>query len=277
MEKLWRDEHYFSAAFSVCLSECPTFSQKKLCCWSGCWVTVSAAVASGDNPPPPQSLRRGCHGNRDKRPQLVLRLCRPGNRCQQPCQLWGNRDADVSSVESTEGWLECGINFFFCLSLSLSLSLSMFLPFHSSFLLLHASFSLFFLPPSFPFSGEEAHHRPVRGPERWTQPDLLARGPLWSHPGMDFYFSLTLTCTNTWLLCHLLFQVTLCSRLTHYWWQSWTTWHFITSMSVNRVASFWAPAVWLMPTRWCKSLSPDSDRQAGPPRDAGWFRGRQVD
>ena len=179
--------------------------------------------------------------------------------------------ADVSSVESTEGWLECGINFFFCLSLSLSL------PFHSSFLLLHASFSLSFLPPSFPFSGEEAHHRPVRGPERWTQPDLLARGPLWSHPGMDFYFSLTLTCTNTWLLCHLLFQVTLCSRLTHYWWHSWTTWHFITSMSVNRVASVWAPAVWLMPTRWCKSLSPDSDRQAGPPRDAGWFRGRQVD
>lgn len=177
--------------------------------------------------------------------------------------------ADVSSVESTEGWLECGINFFF-------LSLSVFLPFHSSSFTLPSPF-LFCL--SFPFSGEEAHHRPVRGPERWTQPDLLARGPLWSHPGMDFYSSLTLSPAQTHDYCVIYYsslKVTLCSRLTRNWWQSWTTWRFITSMSVNRVASVWAPAVWLMPTRWCKSLSPNSDRQAGPPRDTGWFRGRQV-
>lgn len=33
------------------------------------------------------------------------------------------------------------------------------------------------------FPGEKAHHRPVRGPEGWAQPDFSARGPLWSHPG----------------------------------------------------------------------------------------------
>lgn len=41
--------------------------------------------------------------------------------------------------------------------------------------------------PLFLFSGEEAHLRPVRGPEGWTQPHFVARGPLRSHPGMAFY------------------------------------------------------------------------------------------
>lgn len=83
---------------------------------------------------------------------------------------------DVNSVESTEGWLQCKINFFF-----------FFLPVH--FLSVPAP-SLLYIPAS--LLGEEAHHRPVWGPERWTQPDFLAGSPLWSHPGKGF-LSLTHT------------------------------------------------------------------------------------
>lgn len=36
------------------------------------------------------------------------------------------------------------------------------------------------------FLGEEAHHRPVWGPEGWTQLDLPAWGSLWSYLGMIF-------------------------------------------------------------------------------------------
>ena len=38
---------------------------------------------------------------------------------------------------------------------------------------------------SLSLSGEEAHHRPVRRLEGWTQPHLPAGGPLWSHLGMN--------------------------------------------------------------------------------------------
>lgn len=89
---------------------------------------------------------------------------------------------DVNSVESTEGWLQRKINsFFFSFSLY-------FLLFISCLSLLPLSF--LYIPAS--LLGEEAHHRPVRGPERWTQPDFLAGSPLWSHPGKGF-LSLTHT------------------------------------------------------------------------------------
>lgn len=54
------------------------------------WVTVSV-TASSDDPLPPWFISRQHHGNGDKRAQLVLHLCWPGNRCHQACQLWGNR------------------------------------------------------------------------------------------------------------------------------------------------------------------------------------------
>lgn len=66
----------------------------------------------------------------------------------------------------------------------LTLFLSVFFPSFPSPLL--PSLSLCCILP-FNVSGEEAHHRPVRGPEGWTQPDFLVRGPLWSHSGMDAY------------------------------------------------------------------------------------------
>lgn len=48
-------------------------------------------------------------------------------------------------------------------------------------------------------SGEEAHHRPVRRPEGWTQPDLSAGGPLRSHPGRTLPPLSPLQVFNLWV------------------------------------------------------------------------------
>lgn len=105
--------------------------------------------------------------------------------------------ADVSSVESTEGWLECGINFFF-----FSLCVSPF-----PFLFLHPSFSLPFLPV-IPFlrwgSTSQTCTRTWEMDTTWSP---CSRSSLESPWYGLLFLSHALTCTNTWLLCHLLFQL----------------------------------------------------------------------
>lgn len=137
-----------------------------------------SVTASSDDPLPPWFISRQHHGNGDKRAQLVLHLCWPGNRCHQACQLWGNRPDRCQQRD------DCSVKLtFFFLSPFSSSSL-----FISCLSLLPLSF--LYIPAS--LLGEEAHHRPVWGPERWTQPDFLAGSPLWSHPGKGF-LSLTHT------------------------------------------------------------------------------------
>lgn len=105
--------------------------------------------------------------------------------------------ADVSSVESTEGWLECGIHFFF-----FSLCVSPF-----PFLFLHPSFSLPFLPV-IPFlrwgSTSQTCTRTWEMDTTWSP---CSRSSLESPWYGLLFLSHTRTCTNTWLLCHLLFQL----------------------------------------------------------------------
>lgn len=153
----------------VCLSlqfplyfVCPSFQLNNPCWWPGCWVIVSAVVSTGDSPRPPHSLWQKCHGNRDKRPQLLFSFCHPGNPCQQFCRLWDKSSWHMSTVLSQQRDDQ---------RVELTFSLT----------------SFFFSPLILSVTGEEAHHRPVRGSEGWTQSDFPARGLIWSHSGMDVY------------------------------------------------------------------------------------------
>lgn len=107
-------------------------------------------------------------------------------------------------------------------------------------------------------AGPATHHRPVRGPPRWTQPHLPAGGPLWRDSG-EFGIILVLvwlsllSCYSTsfhfwswWTYCfHLCMRnvsnrLRLCTLLTYsalvFWWWSFKTlisflcFHLVTSL-----------------------------------------------
>lgn len=108
--------------------------------------------------------------------------------------------ADVSSVESTEGWLECGINFFF-LSLCVS-PFPLLIPLPSPFLL--PSFFASVIPFLRWGSTSQTCTRTWEMDTTWSP---CSRSSLESPWYGLLFLSHTLTCTNTWLLCNLLFQL----------------------------------------------------------------------
>lgn len=114
-----------------------------------CWVTVSA-VAAGNSPPPSHSCVMATEATAGASSQLAWKRLSPAQSAVEP---WATR-VNISLT---------GINLWLCLV------------FVSLFLLVRLAGSV---------PGEEAHHRPVRGSERWAQLDLIIRSPLWSHTGM---------------------------------------------------------------------------------------------